>query len=547
MATCGEVLIEILESYGVDLVFGIPGVHTIELYRGLARSSIRHVTPRHEQGAGFMADGYARVTGQPGVCFIITGPGMTNVATAMGQAYGDSVPMLVISSVNSSEHLGLGEGRLHELTSQRGLISHVSAFSHTLMRPEELPQVIARAFAVFSGARPRPVHIEIPLDVMAMEADGLDRTRWNIPSAPGPNRDAVQKAANVLNEARRPLVIIGGGAADGSADVRQLIEFIDAPTINTVNAKGILGAEHELYAGENLGYPALRSAVRDADVVLAIGTEIGETEHFPNREPIEFPGTLIRIDIDPEQLVRNAIPDIAVAADAGRTAAELLKALRVDGNNRLDRAENGRERAQRIRDAVRSEWWDDCEAYVPILGAIRDTLPDVVVVGDSTQPSYAANQFFQCDRPRSFFSAATGFGTLGYALPAAIGAKIAAPERPVVAVIGDGGLQFTLPELASAKEAGAAVIVVLWNNHGYGEIKKGMIEAGVEPEGVDLFTPDFEKISEGFGFSFVRAGSLGDFREILGKAHKSGEPTVVEIMHDEVFAGGSRATPAWSD
>src|SRR6516165_2435808 len=166
MKTVGMYLAELLAAYGVEVIFGIPGVHTVELYRGLPNTPIRHITPRHEQGAGFMADGYARVTGKPGVCFIITGPGMTNILTAMAQAYGDSVPMLVISSVNRTEQLGMGGGRLHELRSQRNLTAEVTAFSHTLMRPDELPEVLSRAFTVFRSARPRPVHIEIPIDVI---------------------------------------------------------------------------------------------------------------------------------------------------------------------------------------------------------------------------------------------------------------------------------------------------------------------------------------------------------------------------------------------
>src|SRR5688500_12286038 len=161
VATGGEFLVKLLEAYGVEIIFGIPGVHTVELYRGLAASRIRHVTPRHEQGAGFMADGYARLTGKPGVCFVITGPGLTNIATAMAQAYQDSIPMLVISGVNSVAELGHGNGNLHELPDQQGLAAKLTAFSHTLFRAENLPAVLARAFAVFQSARPRPVHIEI--------------------------------------------------------------------------------------------------------------------------------------------------------------------------------------------------------------------------------------------------------------------------------------------------------------------------------------------------------------------------------------------------
>ena len=173
MPTCGEALAKLLEGYGVELVFGIPGVHTVELYRGLPATRIRHVTPRHEQGAGFMADGYARVSGRPGVCFVITGPGMTNILTAMGQAFADSVPMLVISSVNRTSHLGMGQGRLHELPSQREVAAGVSAFSHTLLHPDQLPEVLARAFALFASGRPRPVHIEIPVDVIRAPAGDM--------------------------------------------------------------------------------------------------------------------------------------------------------------------------------------------------------------------------------------------------------------------------------------------------------------------------------------------------------------------------------------
>ena len=184
--TCGEVLVEILEAYGIDTVFGIPGVHTVELYRGLPNTGIRHVTPRHEQGAGFMADGYARASGRPAACFIISGPGMTNIVTAMGQAYSDSIPMLVISSVNISNELGMGEGRLHELPDQSGLVRGVSVFSHRLLRAADLPAVMARAFAVFDSARPGPVHIELPLDVITAPADDPRPRRLPHPQPPRP-------------------------------------------------------------------------------------------------------------------------------------------------------------------------------------------------------------------------------------------------------------------------------------------------------------------------------------------------------------------------
>src|SRR5262249_50642872 len=222
MATCGEVLVELLGLYGIDTVFGIPGVHTVELYRGLPNSKLRHITPRHEQGAGFMADGFARASGRPAACFIITGPGLTNIATALGQAFADSVPVLVLSSVNNTRDLALGEGRLHELPSQRGLMEGLTAFSHTLLWPDELPHVLARAFAASTSGRPRPVHIELPLDVITAKADHVTTKAAPISGRPGPDPARIAAAAELLGKARRPLVVLGGGARDAAPDALAL-------------------------------------------------------------------------------------------------------------------------------------------------------------------------------------------------------------------------------------------------------------------------------------------------------------------------------------
>src|SRR5262245_34808502 len=292
MPTCGEYLVKLLEAYGVELIFGIPGVHTVELYRGLPSTRIRHVTPRHEQGAGFMADGYARASGKPGVCFIITGPGMTNILTAMGQAYADSVPMLVISSVNDRRHLGMAQGRLHELPSQRQTVAGVAAFSHTLLDPVQLPDVLARAFAVFAGGRPRPVHIEIPLDVITAEVGALAATAWALPPRPAPDGGAIARAATLLRRAKRPIVIAGGGSADVGSGLRDLAVHLDAPVFSTINGKGALPPGHPLALAGNLGMEAVRAELAQCDVVLAVGTEFGETEMYPDARPVEIAGRL---------------------------------------------------------------------------------------------------------------------------------------------------------------------------------------------------------------------------------------------------------------
>ena len=527
MATCGEWLVKLLEAYGVELVFGIPGVHTVELYRGLPATRIRHITPRHEQGAGFMADGYARVSGKPGVCFIVTRPGMTNILTAMGQAYGDSVPMLVISAVNPTAHLGMNDGRLHELPSQRSLVAGVSAFSHTLLNPAQLPEVLARAFALFAAARPRPVHIEIPIDVIAQEVDPQVMVRA-LPKRPGPTSSDISTAAFLLKSAKNPLVVLGGGAADAAAAARILAEGLDAPVINTVNAKGILPPGHPLHAGENIAFPPVHRAIAEADIVLAIGTEFGETEMYPEPKPVEIGGKLIRIDIDPEQVARGPIADLPIVADAGATLAALNAALGFDVSVART-ATPGAKRAAAIRTAAARCWWPAVTLHQRIADLVLDALPHAILAGDSTEPVYALNQSYEAPRPRSYFNSSTGYGTLGYGLPAGIGAKLAAPDRPVVVLIGDGGLQFTIAELASAVEAEVPLIVLLWNNDGYGEIKNYMLERKIAPIGVDIFTPDFQTIAHGFGCVSVRPDNDAALTAALREAASQHRPTVIEL------------------
>lgn len=484
--TTGEYLVRLLESYGVELIFGIPGVHTVELYRGLPATKIRHVTPRHEQGAGFMADGYARVTGKPGVCFIVTGPGMTNIATAMGQAYADSVPMLVISAVNSRDQLAMGQGRLHELPSQRNLVSGVAAFSHTLLDPAQLPEVMARAFTVFNSARPRPVHIEIPLDVIVAEAQHLSAEAWPLPGRAAADSAAVDKAAMILKAARRPMIIAGGGAADAAAEIAAIAEKLDAPVFMTINGRGILKPGHVLTMTGNLGMDPLREELAASDAILAIGTEFGETEMYPEPKPLSFGGPLIRIDIDPAQIVTGLRCDVPIAADAKLAAAALNSAL-----GDIRKAGDGSARAARVRQQVEAGLWPACRVHGALMEIITRTLPDATVAGDQTEPVYAVNQFYQAPQPRSFFNSSTGYGTLGYGLPAAFGAKLGAPDRPSVCLIGDGGLQFSVQEMASAVEAGIATAVIIWNNTSYGEIKAFMAERDIPQIGVDIFTPDF--------------------------------------------------------
>jgi acetolactate synthase I/II/III large subunit len=531
MKTLGSFLIELLEAQGVQHVFGIPGVHNLELYRGLARSSIRHVTGRHEQGLGFMADGYARVARRPGVCFTITGPGLTNIATALGQAYGDSVPVLVISSENRTAEIGTGRGFLHEMPEQIGVAARVTALSRRITRPEELPEAVSQAFDRMTSRRPRPTYLEIPRELMTAEASGLpvptSATRAARPSAAAV---AIAQAAQQLREASAPLILAGGGALGAVAELRQLAERLGAPVVMTVNARGLLPPDHPLCVPMSPSLAAVRALIAAADVTLAVGTELGPTD-YDMYGVAEFPRPrhLIRIDIDAEQIERNARAHLALCADA----APALRALLT-----LDlgpaRGSAGAERAASARMQALAELGAVMCTQVGFLNIIRDALPQAILVGDSTQPVYAGNLGFAAATPGSWFNSATGYGTLGYALPASTGAGLAAPERPVVCLVGDGGIQFSLGELAVPRDVGAWTAIVIWNNHGYGEIKTSMLAVKIDPVGVDVRPPDFSHIARAYGYAHQFIDSI----EVLQRALKdfgARRQVVVLEVRGEVF------------
>jgi acetolactate synthase-1/2/3 large subunit len=522
MTTTGEALIALLEAHGVDTVFGIPGVHTIELYRGLARSKIRHVTPRHEQGAGFMADGYARVSGKPGVTFVITGPGLTNTVTAMGQARADSVPMLVISGVNKRDSLGKGLGFLHELPDQRGMMEKVALSSERIDGPEELPGAIERAFQLLTSGRPGPVHIEIPTDVMGLPAGEAALVPQTAALAALDDK-AITEAVRLAGAARRPLILAGGGARNAEAPLRRLAEILDAPVVTTVNARGLLH-RHPLGVHASPSLASVRRLMADADLVIAAGTQLGPTDYDMYADGgFVVPANLIRIDIDPAQIGRWPAT-VGLAADCSAALEALVAALP------SGKSSNGAARAAIARDAAFADIGPALQQQVRAVETIRDALPGSIIVGDSTQPIYAGNLWYDHDRPGGWFNAATGFGALGYGPPAAIGAALADPTASVVCLSGDGGFQFTFPEMGAALGAKASVIFVVWNNRGYREIETSMLDAGVEPVGVSPAPPDFCTIASAYGMPAERLASPEGLPAALDRARKLGASCLIEIM-----------------
>ncbi len=522
MTSIAEALVAGLAARGVDCIFGIPGVHTVELYRGLAASGIRHVTPRHEQGAGFMADGYARVSGRPGVAFVITGPGVTNTLTAMGQARADSVPMLVVSGVNARASLGRGLGHLHELPDQRAMMRTVALMSERIEEPGQLGDALDRAFAAMLGARPGPVHIEIPLDVAGLAAQPLPSARPlpNVPLEPGP----VAQAAAMLNRSQAPVILVGGGARSHHGSVRALAERLDAPVVQTVNARGVMFG-HPLGIPASPSLTAVRDLIAEADTVLALGTELGPTD-FDMYGTGTMPAMqgLIRIDICAEQLARRPA-DLAIRADAGAVLAVLAGAV-----DRTDGKRGGAARAERARKRAWEEIGPEMRSLSEVLAVMRDAVPGATMVGDSAQPIYAGNLYYDHDRPGGWFNAATGFGALGYAIPAAVGAAMAAKGTPVLCITGDGGAQFSLPELMCAVDEKLPITFVIFNNHGYQEIATSMQAAGVSVVGCDPTPPDFELVAQSCGVPFSRVafdeGAIGGAVRTL---RKNEGPAIVEI------------------
>ena len=521
--TVGEALIEILEANDVDTVFGIPGVHTAELYRGLAGSRIRHVTPRHEQGAGFMADGYARVSGKPGVCIVITGPGLTNTITAMAQAYQDSVPMLVISGVNARSTLGRGRGQLHELPDQRAMMSTLALMSHTVLEPGELASVMERAFLLLRSGRRGPVHVEIPVDVMGMPLK-LGPVASPIISGPRSEISSVLDVAIKCQECRRAVILCGGGAISAAPGIEILAERLDAPLVTTVNARGLFFG-HPLSVPASPSLKAVRKLLSEADLVLALGTQMGQTDYdIHNDNGFPALANLVRVDIDANQLSRGPPAQVSVHSTVNNFIDDLLSEI---GGAKA--RHDGAARAEHTRKTAWAELDNKMRCEIDILETIRDTLPGCIIVGDSTQAVYAGNFYYDAGRIRGWFNSATGYGALGYGPPAAIGASLADPGASVVCLAGDGGMQFSLAELGSARDAAARVIFIVWNNDGYEEIRTYMTDRGIAPVGIAPTPPDFLKIAEAYGLPAVRLDAITQLPEALLAAAETEGPSLIEI------------------
>jgi thiamine pyrophosphate-dependent acetolactate synthase large subunit-like protein len=480
----GRAVIATLAAHDVDLVFGIPGTHNLEFYRHLPEFGIRAVTPRHEQGAGYGADGYFLVSGKPGVVITTSGPGLTNVITAAATAYAESRPMLILSPGVPTGFERADVGMLHETKDSSGAVGQLLVSSQRTRTAEGAAQAVAEAFAMFDSARPGPVHIEVPLDVLEGAWNGSVPTP--IPARrPGLDAHVVARAAEAVRSAQRPLVIAGGGARRARTEVGRFVELLDVPLATTANGKGILPEEHALSLGSNVRFPSVQAESATADVLIVLGSELADSDLWggvigaQTRIGVrdETAGqTVIRCDIDPDQLNKNLPGDILACADTAEFLTALMNALgngaaADDSGKAASARESGADRVERIRE----NWAADFD--FASIGARVTRLVEagagagVVIAGDSSQVTYDGTVHALTASTPDQLLYMPGFATLGYGIPAALGAKVADPVRPVVCILGDGAAMFSVQEIMTAVELGLGIPFVVVDNGGYAEIE----------------------------------------------------------------------------
>jgi acetolactate synthase I/II/III large subunit len=483
----GHLVVESLEALGADAAFGLPGIHALAIWEALRTSPIRCLGFRTELNAGFAADGYARASGRPAPLVLSTGPGALNSLTALMEAASSHVPVVAIASQIPRELIGRGRGFLHELRDQRAVFEPVVKWAARVDEVESLPATLAEAWRRALTPPSGPVFVEIPVDVLTAETDA-PRVEELDAEPPPPVAPSVDEAAALLGRAERPVIWAGGGVLRSGAwdELAALAERLDAPVATTYMGKGVVPEDHPLSAGSACDEPAFQELLRDADLVLAVGTELGA--ETTGQYALELRGQVIQIDAD-EARIGATYPATAVVGDARAALRALAEAVPAA-------ARDGAERARRVREASLRA---DHELERGLLTTLRSALPrDAVHAWDMTILAYWAAAQFPALEPRRFLYP-LGSGTLGYSWPAALGAKAALPDTPALAVAGDGGILYGLQELATAREHGLDAKLLLVDDGGYGILREYQRDAYGETHGVDFVQPDFAGVCRAFG------------------------------------------------
>lgn len=519
----GQVIADRLLAHGVDTLFGIPGAHMYGFNDACweVRDRLRFIVTRHEQGAGYMAYGYAKSSGRVGVYSVVPGPGVLNSGAALCTAYGATTPVLCITGNIMSHLIGLGRGQLHELPDQLATLRGLTKWAQRINHPTEAPAVMAEAFAQLQSGRVRPVAIEAPWDVFGMKADvDSDLVAKPVPPPP-PDTEQVAAAAKLIARARNPLIMVGAGALHAADEVLELARLLQAPVTAHRSGKGVVGEDIPY----GMSFPAAFDYWKTADLLIGIGSRL-ELQHFRWRW---FPEGLstVRIDIDPTEMVRLK-PDVGIVTDSALGTRALIRALDKSLGKRSNREKEFEGIKARSAEAIRS-----VQPQMAYLDTIRGVLPmDGFFVEEISQMGFAARFGFPVYKPRQYVTC--GYqDNLGFGFNTALGVKVAHPNKAVVAVCGDGGFMFGIQELATAVTHGINLVTIVFNNQGYGNVRRDQLNAyDGHLIGVDLVNPDFARLAESFGAAGYRADSPEALAPVLEKALADDAPAVIEVRQE---------------
>ncbi|HYL19679.1 MAG TPA: thiamine pyrophosphate-binding protein [Burkholderiales bacterium] len=522
--TGGRAVAAALKAEGIEHIFGIVGTHDCPLFDGAFEDpAFQVVTVRHEQGASLMAAGYARASGKIAACFVVPGPGLTNALTGIGMAYSESAPMLVFGGQNALAQLEREGGHFHELANSVSVAGSVCGYATRVATPGDVPKVIREAMRAMRCGRPRPAYIEMPLDVQGGEADVvlLPSEKY---SRPAGDAAAVARAAEALKSAKRPFIFAGGGveSAGATASLARLAELLGAPVVTSVFGRGAISDRHPLALGDGWGrFDLYDELLTQADLALVVGSRIDVVSDW--NLGARFPQRIVQVDIDPLIVGQRRPVEVGIVGDA----ALVLDALIVQLGGGQARA--GWFDAADFRRRKQVVLKERAGPVVEIVAALRAALPDdTIFLDDLTLVGYWMPLLLETYQPRTLIHPGT-YGTLGYSLPAAIGAKLACPRQPVVSISGDGGFLFTMQELATASALNLDLIALVFNDDAFGAIRKYQDRMfGGRHIGDALTNPDFVKLGEAFGARTERVEpkNLG---AAVRRAHESGGLWLIEI------------------
>ena len=526
--TGGEAIVEALKREGVEYLFSIPGVQIMGVFDALyGEKDLRLVVVRHEQTALYMADGYARVKGKPGVGLVVPGPGVQNALAAVGTAYACSSPVLLLAGQIESRDLGKDGGALHEVNDQLDMVRPITKWCKRVLKVEEIPGAIHEAMRQMKTGRPRPTEVEVPWDTIRSGAEVEFPAQEPLPPQKL-DQKSVRRAAELLVQARKPLIWAGGGAivSDSSAEMKNLVETLGAPVATTAQGKGVIPEDHPLsLGGAYYGFGPVRWAMPGADVVLAAGTRITWQQARP-ATALKPPQKLIQLDADPSMIGKNYPAEVALVTDAKAGLKALAEEVR---KMKVNQARWAPSEMERFRENHRHWVKEKAPLQYEIIKAIRKELADdAIFVCGVTNIGYWSNLVYEVRRPRAYITSSY-FATLGFSFPTALGAKIAAPDRQVVCVVGDGGFMYACAELATAVRYGINLVTIVFNDQAYGSTKSDqLVNFRGRTVGTELNNPDFAKLAEVFGARGLKAApeQLG---KVLREALDSKRPVVIEV------------------